>query len=532
MRPVKWKITGIILIGIVQVTAALAYVWLSKHVIDLATSQVEGNFIAAVLLLVGVMFFEILCRLSENYLRGFVTIDTQNKMREVVFASVMRSTWQGREKFHSGDTINRLEEDIRVCVDFVCSNFTELAVTLVQLIAATVFLAVLAPQLAFILLIIMPVAVLGSRLLFRRMRSITNEIRAGDSAVQGYMQENIQHRMIVRVLGGTANVLRRLGLLQKDVKKKTMRRLGYSTISRAVMNTGFATGYAVAFLWGVFGLRDGTVTYGLMVAFLQLVNRVQRPVVDITRHIPAFIRALSSEERLMELEELPQEEEAADIKLEGAPGVRVRNLTYTYPGKTKDVISGMDFNFAPGTLTAITGPTGAGKSTLARLILGLVKPVSGSVSIYSGAEEYPAGVAMRCNFMYVPQGNTLMSGTIRQNLLLAAPDATEEQMKEVLHLAVADFVFDLPDGLDTVCMEVGGGLSEGQAQRIAIARGLLRPGGILVLDEATSALDAATEMTLLERIYTRFSGKKTIICITHREAVGKYADAVLDVPDL
>ncbi|MBP5721077.1 MAG: ABC transporter ATP-binding protein, partial [Bacteroidales bacterium] len=323
-------------------------------------------------------------------------------------------------------------------------------------------------------------------------------------------------------------VLAKLGSLQGVVFDKTFTRLGYNAVSRGFMQLGFAVGYALVFLWGVFGLKDGSLGYGTMVAFLQLVGQVQRPVANIALQIPSFIRALSSEDRLLDLEDAPQEEQGPDIVLQGAPGVRVEKLSFTYEGGRDAVVSGLDFDFAPGSMTAVIGSTGAGKSTLIRVIMALLKPDSGKVTLYDDAgTEVVSGVRTRCNFMYVPQGNSLMSGSLRENLLLAKPDATEDEIRDALHLAAADFVYDLQDGLDTVCAEIGAGLSEGQAQRIAIARALLRPGGILVLDEATSALDADTELELLERVGARYRGTKTIICITHRPAATSYADAVL-----
>ena len=374
----------------------------------------------------------------------------------------------------------------------------------------------------------MPLAVLFSRLFFRKLRALTNEIRAADAKVQGHMQENTQHRVIIRMLGAAESVLAKLGTLQGVVFDKTFTRLGYNAVSRGFMQLGFAAGYALVFLWGVFGLKDGSLGYGTMVAFLQLVGQVQRPVANIALQIPSFIRALSSEDRLLDLENAPQEEQGPDIVLQGAPGVRVEKLSFTYEGGRDAVVKGLDFDFTPGSMTAVIGSTGAGKSTLIRVIMALLKPDSGKVTLYDGAGTVVvSGVRTRCNFMYVPQGNSLMSGSLRENLLLAKPDATEDEIRDALHLAAADFVYDLQDGLDTVCAEIGAGLSEGQAQRIAIARALLRPGGILVLDEATSALDADTELELLERVGARYRGTKTIICITHRPAATSYADAVL-----
>ena len=525
IRPVRRKVWVIVLTGIVLVAVSLLFVWISKHVVDIATSKDEGSLDRAVILMAGVMLLQLALRVFSNYWKGLVEVDTRNRLTAGYFGKVMRSAWNGQDRFHSGDTVNRLEEDIRVCVDFIVSSLPDFLVTVVQLVAASVFLFILAPSLTWVLLIIMPVAVLGSRLFFRKMRSITGEIRALDSRIQGYMQENIQHRILVRTLKCTRWVLGHLTGLQKDVRGKTVSRLSYSAVSRAFMGLGFAAGYATVFFWSVYGLRNGTVTYGLMTAFLQLAGQVQRPVADMARQIPAFIRALSSTERLMELSELPEAGNGEDILLPGAPGIRVAGLGFSYPDVPEPVLKDLDFDFKPGTMTVIEGPTGVGKSTLLKLMLSLLKPVSGKVELYD--PPTPVSEETLCNFMYVPQGNSLMSGTIRDNLRLAMPDADEERMLEVLHLAAADFVKELPDGLDTVCSEVGGGLSEGQAQRIAIARALLRPGGILLLDEATSALDPETEKVMLERISGAFRRTKTIICITHRPAASVYADSVL-----
>ena len=531
LRPRLWKVSVSVLIGFVAVAASLAFVWMSKHVVDIATGASDGSLDKAVVALASIMLLQVICRVGARYWEGLLVVNAQNSIREQVFAKVMRSTWTGKDALHSGDTISRLEEDIRVVVDFICVNLPACVITLVQLLAASAYLFFLAPRLAWVLLLIMPVAVVGSRMFFRKLRALTGEIRAGDAKVQGHMQENIQHRVLIKSVGAVAQVLEKLGLLQADVRANTIRRLNYNAVSRGFMQLGFAAGYALVFIWGAYGLRNGAVSYGMMVAFLQLVGQVQRPVAGLALQIPAFIRALSSEERLLELEEAEQETVAEDIVIPGAPGIRVEGLCFAYPGADDTVIDHLDFDFKPGLTTAILGPTGSGKSTLVRLVMALLKPSSGKVLLYpaDGGEGVESGVATRCNFMYVPQGNSLMSGTIRQNLLLAKSDATEEEIRDVLHLAAADFVFECKDGLDTSCAEVGAGLSEGQAQRIAIARALLRPGGVLVLDEATSALDADTELEMLGRLAERYHGSKTILCITHRPAATSFADAVLRI---
>ena len=529
LRPNRFRVLVSVLIGVAAVTASLAFVWTSKKVVDIATGASGGDMNSFVLFLLGIMLFQVLCRVGARYWEGFFVVKAQNAMRADMFRKVMFSTWTGKDRRHSGDTVSRLEEDIRVVVDFLCVTLPDLIITIIQLVAASAYLFVLSPGLAWILLIIMPVAVLFSRLFFKKLRALSGEIRAADARVQGHIQENTQRRVLIRMLGATAGVLEKLGGMQKEVYDKTVTRLNYNAISRGFMHLGFAAGYALVFLWGVFGIKDGTLGYGTMVAFLQLVGQVQRPVAGIALQVPAFIRALSSEDRLLDIEAERQEEDAADVILQGAPGVRVKNLTFTYEGTREPVVNGLDYDFKPGTMTAIVGSTGAGKSTLVRVIMALLEPDSGSVELYDGKTSVPSSVCTRCNFMYVPQGNSLLSGSIRENLLLAKPDATDDDLREALHLAAADFVYDLDGGLDTVCAEIGAGLSEGQAQRIAIARALLRPGGILVLDEATSALDADTEFELLERIGAHLRGSKTILCITHRPAATSYADSVLSL---
>jgi ABC-type multidrug transport system fused ATPase/permease subunit len=229
----------------------------------------------------------------------------------------------------------------------------------------------------------------------------------------------------------------------------------------------------------------------------------------------------------MELEENPLEEQGDPIEMESPCGVRLEDVSYAYTAEDGDVVKNLTFDFYPGSCTAILGETGAGKTTLVRMILALIKPQSGNAIIYNKENEHPLSPLLRCNFVYVPQGNTLLSGTIRENLRLGRVEATEEEMNEALKQACADFVFSLPQGIDTVCSESGGGLSEGQAQRIAIARALLRRGSIMLFDEATSALDPDTERQLLQNILEKRD--KTVIFITHRPAVVDYCDQTLHI---
>lgn len=528
----RWML-ACVLLGIVRIAASLSFVWVCKEIVDVVTGVSSVSLSGRIVLMVSIMAVQLFCNVAYSYCEKYGVLQVQNALRADLFSQVLSSEWTGRERFNSGDAVNRLEEDIRVVSELLCSHIPGSIVTACQLAAASVYLLLMAPGLLWMLVLLMVLAIIGSRLFFFKLRSLTSDIRALDSDVQQLIQENLQNRVVALTLVGAARIMGSLGSLQERLKDKTVRRLNYNAVARGFMSFGFMSGYASAFLWGVLGIRSGTVSFGMMTAFLQLVGQVQRPVADLARELPAFIHALTSIERLMELESLPEEKDGPQWQAQGAVGVRFDSVSFEYPeAHGTRVLDSFSHDFRPGTLTVIAGPTGVGKSTLVRLMLGLLKPESGTVTVYDANSSCEAGKSSRGNFRYVPQGNSLMSGTIRENLRLADASASEERMHSALHTAVADFVFDLPDGLDTICGEAGGGLSEGQCQRIAIARGLLRQGGILLLDESTSSLDPETEIKLLANLRsyvrnTHMSDALTVIFVSHREAVMATADELL-----
>ena len=295
------------------------------------------------------------------------------------------------------------------------------------------------------------------------------------------------------------------------------------------MNLGFAAGYIFSFSWGVINLQAGVITYGALIAFVQLVGQIQRPVRTLTHFIPVFITAFTATERLMQLDEIPSEYEIPPRLLPHPVGIRLSHLHYTYADGGRQILRDVNHTFAPGSISAIMGETGAGKTTLIRLLLSVLSPTQGAITLYNKqGDEVPVGIDTRLNFAYVPQGNTLISGTIRDNLLLGNPEATEQEMKTALSTAACDFVWLREDGLDTRCGEVGDGFSEGQAQRISIARALLTRAPIYLFDEATSALDLHTEREVVRRIVEQ-RGEATLIFVTHRQEVLKYCTETLQL---
>ena len=508
------------LCGMFRMAVSLAFVWLCKYVIDVATHQTAGSLSHGICLMVGCILLQLSLSAVSSRLYASTDVSLSNRMRSGLLTHLLKSRWNGRELFHSGDMLNRMEGDVSVVVRMMVGLFPSVGIVLSQLVGAAAFLLILDRRMAVVVLLIMPVALVFSKLYMMKMRKITREIRETDSRVQSHMQENLQHRTLIAALERTPMILNTMGSLQLGLKRLVMQRNSYSVFSSVLVQAGFAFGYVVAFSWGVYGLNKGTVTFGMLTAFMQLVAQVQRPVVDLSKMVPSFINGLTSVERLNELYSLPLEEQGTPVQLAGPVGIRLEHVTFRYPGSEREVLHDFSHDFAPGSLTAVLGETGSGKSTLLRLLLALLQPAEGRILLYAGREERTASPLTRGNFIYVPQGNTLVSGSLRHNLQLGNPEATDEQMYAALHTAAADFVADLSEGLDTPCGEKGEGLSEGQAQRIAIARGLLRSGSIILLDEPTSALDAETTRLLLQRL-TEKVGSKTLILITHQEQTAR-----------
>lgn len=515
------------LIGIVSVVCSLCFVFLSKEIIDIATGVRSGDLMRYGIGMGVLVLAEILLHALNSWIVNTLGVKTQNRLRARLYKQLMQSEWQGKDR-HSGDVLNRLVQDLNTIASVVTSTIPFVIITAVQFIASFCFLYTMDHTLAIVLVLILPFFALLSRFYVRRMRSMTKAVRESDSRIHAVMQESLQHRTVVKALDQTEKMGTKLHRLQERLQGEVIARTRFSVLSRSLVSMGFSLGYLTAFLWGVFRIQGGVITFGVMTAFLQLVGRIQRPLSDFARLIPTLVGALTSAERLMELEEQPLEEAGDPIVLQSVAGVRLEDVHFVYSDGNEKVLQGLSADFPPGSMTAILGETGAGKTTLIRLILALVRPTQGRVVLYDGKREVEASSLTRANLVYVPQGNTLFSATIRDNLLLGNPNATDVDLWRVLHIACADFVEQLPDGLDTLCSERGGGLSEGQAQRIAIARSLLRDGSILLLDEATSALDPDTEQRLLQRISSELKGK-TLIFITHRPSVLEYCSRVLHV---
>ena len=531
-RPYWKQMSLILLCNLMIAGCAVGYVFVSKKLVDLAVAMFKSGGSGRELgVWAAVMVAIVLVRLLLNAVRSYVQTTTEvkfkNELRRRLFDSLMHLRHESATRLHSGDLLNRMLEDVRVVSSAFAVSIPSLVGTVFQLTAALVYLIILDWHLALVIAVVVPGGIAVGKFVTRRIRNLTSDIRKSDASVQSHLQESIQHLSLLQSLEYTDVSTSELDGLQGSLYGNELKRVKFSVTSRMMIGLAMQAGQVITFLWGAFGISTGAITYGMMTAFLQLVGQVQRPLIELSTKLPSLIHSSASIDRLTEIENLPHEEIGDPVLLEGVVGVKLEDVSFAYTDSEKDVLEDFSFDFTPGSRTAIVGPTGVGKSTLIRILLSFLTPHKGKAELYiTGQQPVEISPATRCNLVYVPQGNSLFSGTVRENLLMGNPEADESQLESALRTAAADFVFGLPAGLETQCFESGGGLSEGQAQRIAIARALLRPGSVLLLDEFSSALDAETENLLLERLTTALPDH-TMIFITHREKVIDYCNSVL-----
>ena len=530
MQGIRWNTLVRIVAGIVQVALGLLMVWLSRRFIDeTIRTGTDRDIVWMVVWLALTVLGGIGLRQLYGYMTTMAHIRQTNSLRLQVFARLFNRRLFEGQSLHSGDVTSRLAKDIDVVGEATTSLIPKAVVTLVQLAGAFFLMHSMDRQLAWLLLLLTPLVIIFGRLIARPLRRMTLEIREDESRIQMQVQEGVEHNATLRSLGSEPWVTERLGSMQDSLMGHVRRRSRYTVAMRLVLASCFGLGYLLAFVWGGLQLRTGAITFGVMTAFLQLVSQIQNPILTLLNMLPQLMHTTASIDRLEELLRLEGEERTSlpsKPVASGVAGVRVEDVGFRYADGDSAVLAHFSHDFRPGSKTAVMGATGAGKTTLFRLLLALVQPGQGRLTLYDEGRAWPVSPTTRADFVFVPQGNTLMSGSVRFNLQLARPDAPEALLREVLHTAAADFVFDLPEGLDTEIGERGIGLSEGQAQRIAIARGLLRPGSVLLLDEISASLDEDTERELFARLFAAFPDR-TMILISHRPSVSALCDDVV-----
>lgn len=523
-----WLIAFSIFSGIFGVGMSLFNVWLSKWIIDIVTGAREGNVWMAAGIVVFFFFFGMAVKLISPWIFGKINMRISIRMQNSLSDALMMCSWKSGQKWHTGDLLTRINSDASEVLSLGMGILPNFLVTTFQLVGSFIFLWALEPRLAWFILGATPLVLL-SKIYFRKVRELSKAQKAMSSEMGSVMQENLSQRVLVRSLGATDYRRQKLHESQEKLYNLGMEQIKFSTFSQGVMGFVFGGGYLCAFLWGIYRLEHQEITFGTMTAFLQLVGQVQGPFLSLIAIPPALVRGWASVERLMELFE-DVEPDDKPLYIDSPLTLKINNVSYGYEEGQK-VLKDFSAEFRPGTSTAVAGPTGAGKTTIIRLILSLIHPEEGKLSLQTdNGKIYPVNSSTRVNFMYVPQGNTLLSGTVRENVLFGITECTDEDVENALRTACADFVFDLPQGIYTPVGEHGYGLSEGQAQRISIARALLRSGSLWLFDEATSALDTATTSKLISNIFD--AGKeKTIIFVTHDPRVMERCDSVIHLDE-
>lgn len=527
-RPYLGKILLVMVFGLLETVASLLMVQISKEIIDHATF---GNafvrlMVVYVLLMLGMQAVTVISSLVSTMLTERFSFG----IRKQIYEKIIHSHWMDVKKYHTGDLMTRLTSDAGNVADGIIGTIPSIIQLAVELLLVFFTLFYYSPMLAMFALLVAPVAALSSWWLGKKLRKLQVKVQESEAAYRSFLQESLANLLIVKAFANEDYSTERLTQLREERFHWVYRRTKMGVASSTVMSLAFQTGYIVAFCYGAIQISRKMITYGTMSVFLTLVNRVQAPVMGLAQQIPKVVSILASAGRIMELQQIPLEMKT-DTQIPSARiGVEIKDMTFGYTDET--VLENVNLRIGAGEFVAIIGESGIGKTTLIRIIMSFMSNIGGSVTFFNEKGDLEqANAATRKFISYVPQGNTLFSGTVWENIRMGKLDATEEEMYEALKLASGyEFVMGLPKGIDTVIGERGHGLSEGQAQRIAIARAFLRKAPFLILDEATSALDEKTELEVLQGL-KELSPRPTCLIITHRKSILPYCDRELQIVD-
>ena len=518
-RPYIGKIMLMMGISLTETLATLFMVHISKMIIDNATFgsgffRLVIVYVALTLMLEVINIFSTLwgTMLGEKFSFG---------IRKQIYEKIINSHWMDVKKFHTGDLMTRLTSDAGTVADGIINTIPGIIQLAIELALVFGTLYFYSPLLAILALTVAPVAAISCWWLGKKLWKLQLKVQESEAAYRSFMQESLANLLVVKAFANEDYASSHFVELREERFKWVYRKTKMSLANSTVMSLTFQLGYIAAFAYGALEISRKAITYGTMSVFLTLVNRVQAPIMGLAQQIPHVVSVLASAKRIIELQEIPVEEKQEKNISSRQIGVDVSHMSFGY---TEDpVLENVDLHICPGETVAIIGESGIGKTTLIRIIMSFMSNISGEVRFFNEHGEIENANASTRNFIaYVPQGNTLFSGTVRENIRMGKLDATTEEMYEALKLASGyDFVMSLPNGIDTVIGERGHGLSEGQAQRIAIARALVRKAPFLILDEATSSLDEATELSVLQGL-AQLTPRPTCLIITHRKSILPY----------
>ena len=512
-KPVRGSVALISLLGVLAALVSLSVTLVTRGLIDGATSGNEGALWLYGGLLVGCSLLGRLLSFFTLRVNAKASISLQTELQRMVTVSLMGKDYASLKPYHSGELVNRIFSDVSVVKGGMLSLLPTLLRTAVSFIGAAVILVTMDWR-------FLPVIIGGScvgvalSLLFREpMKRRHRRMQEAEDALHASTQENIENIRVVKASGSEERALQQIEQRRMSLAQEQMRNSSLSIWMNQGLGSMFDIAWLICNLWGCVKIFQGTFTYGGLAALIQLVGRIQAPIASAISLAAQAYGVISSAERLMEVIDLPEEAQGEELRT--FDEIRLEHVSFQYRDGLEDVLIDISATIRSGDFVALTGQSGGGKTSLFQLLLAIYRPTSGQVLFRSGGKTYPASRGTRELFAYVPQGNSLFSGTLRANLTMFTDGATDEALREVIEAACLEKLVD-EIGLEAVLGERGVGLSEGQAQRVAIARALLSGAPILLLDEATSALDEATEAKVLENI-SRLKGK-TVLIVTHRRA--------------
>lgn len=446
-------------------------------------------------------------------------------MSVYLFENYLSSTYMGEKQFHSGDVMSRMVQDIGNITGFLSNTLPQIISNICLLVGAFTYLCFIYWPLAICVVLISPLFLFFGRRYLHKMDYYSHKLRESETEAQSLYQEIIQNKLIIRINRVVDYVKKSYERLAAAIEIIVTKQARYSAYMDSLLFIGFNICYIITLGWGGWLLFEDIITFGAMAAILQLTDNIQRPAQALASLVPTWAGFSVAKKRLEDI--LSKSSKTRKLSLSPPIGIKFQHVSFAFQNKGISVLDDFSFVFKPSSFTIIRGKSGAGKTTLLNIILAVHKPDKGLVLAFDSYTETPINSGIRDFIEYVPQGNNILSGTVEENLRLGKPDASISEMEEALKKACADFILNSSDGINTLCGECGVGFSEGQSQRIVIARALLRNCPILILDEATSALDFQTERRLLDNLKTM--SKKTIIFVTHKTHLEDIGDTILDL---
>ncbi len=522
----KSQLFAIILMCFCSVIVSLSFVWLaflSKDLLEIATGDQNGSFAKYGILFAIIVIIQVLISGIHSLLRTLISGKFTIKIREHLFQTLQKKEYSKLQKYHSGDLLNRFTSDTEVIVSNCVSLLPDLISILTKIISGTIALITLEPSIALIIIVFGILIPAIGRLINKRYKFLHKECQKTEGETRAFLQECFENQIVVKTFESQDSFTNKLRNYMTENFRFKMKRAFVSVVSHISLYSFFTIGYYAVLVWGATQISSGRLTFGTLIAFLQLVSQLRTPLQNISSIFPKYFSIIASAERLQELETLPDEQYEPQIEKIKFSSLSGDNITFSYDNKP--VLSNFSFKIKNGSITAITGSSGSGKSTLFKLILGLYSSYNGTLLINN---QIPVSTSTRNIFAYVPQGNMILSGSVRENLTLCDDSIPQSKIIEACKIAqIHDYIASLPEGYDTILSERGGGLSEGQVQRLSIARALLANTPVLLLDEATSALDSETELRVLQNI--KQLKDKTVILVTHRKQSIEFCDNIINI---